>query len=409
MNALRTGKVDVFASSASESATPPEQTRTVASPTVMTFSFNAVDRPSEAATFREDTDDVPVVPARSRRKLRKQIGFQPEHPRLYRAYNIAVATMIVIAAMPLLVLISLALFATQGGEILYRGPRLGKDSKVFQIYKFRTLNTAAAAQVTRDRTLPKNSGLETPLGKFLRDTRLDELPQIFNVLRGDMNLCGPRPVRPEIAGIESARIPGYATRFTVKPGLVGPAQALMSHGTSKRIRGMFNNTACRRPVSMKAEVLLLAAIGWAVLRRSASEFHSKVILRLWGKVRALGSRIGDLIFGVESYEAVEVKLPGVPMLQKVVLHSAQVLEIPSLPSVTAAAAPHSATLVIRLPNGGVRRARVFLRQESRPGRYVFTAASPASEHVVERYLLGLTVLGPTRRRANSDRPKVRFG
>lgn len=358
---------------------------------------------------------LPPVPAPSRRRLRRQIGFQPRYPRLYRAYNIAAALLILIAAWPTLVLISLALLATQGREIFYRGPRLGKDSRVFQIYKFRTLNTAAAAQMTRDRTLPQNSGLETPLGKFLRDTRLDELPQIFNVLRGDMNLCGPRPVRPEIAAIESARIPGYATRFAVKPGLVGPSQALMSHGTSKRIRAMFNNTASRRPVSMASEIRLLAAIGWAVARRSATELYSRLarmLRRQWRRARAWGHRMADLLLGVEPERMVEVRLPGMSALQKVRVHSGLVLEIPALPELPLSAAASGCcpvTLVVKLPRGGVRRARVVLRPQGRPGHYFYTASSAASEHVVERYLLGLTVLGPTRRRDGDQRSHAGLG
>lgn len=350
-----------------------------------------------------------------RRRLRRRIGFRPEYPRLYRAYNIVAATLILITALPTLAVISLALLATQGRGIFYRGPRLGKDSRVFHIYKFRTLNTDVATQVTRDRTLPRDSGLETPLGKFLRDTRLDELPQILNVLRGDMNLCGPRPVRPEIAAIESARIPGYDARFTVKPGLVGPSQALMSHGTSKRIRAMFNNTATRRPVSMPAEIGLLAAIGWAVARRSTTELYARLVRlarRLWRDVRAWGHRIADLVLGVEPDRMVELRLPGVPMLQKVRIHSGLVLEIPSLPDLplpTAENAPYTATLVVKLPRGGVRRARITLRSQGLPGHYFYTASSAASEHVIERYLLGLTVLGPTRRREGDQRSRAGLG
>lgn len=107
-----------------------------------------------------------IVPAKTRRRLHPHIGFKPEHPALYRAYNIAVASVILIGALPFLLIISLALLVTQGREIFYYGPRLGKDGKVFQIFKFRTLNTVVAAQVTKNRTLPKNSGLEPLWGSF---------------------------------------------------------------------------------------------------------------------------------------------------------------------------------------------------------------------------------------------------
>ncbi len=356
-----------------------------------------------------------IVSARARRRLPRQIGFKPTHPRAYRAYNVLSAVLILVCALPILIVISVALLLTQGREIFYRGPRLGRDLKIFQIYKFRTLNTAAAARLTGDRTLPSNSGLETPLGKFLRDTRLDELPQILNVLRGDMNLCGPRPVRPEIAAIERARIPGYDIRFTVKPGLVGPAQALMSHGTSKRIRALFNNTACRRPVSMKAELTLLTAIGLAVLRRSVVELHSKILRkarRAWLRFRSFVARILETFSGIESYQSVSVAIPGIPAPQRVKLHPGQVLEILSLAAVPAIAgdgAGSRVTLIVQLPTGGTRRARVTLQPAGEPGLYVYAATTAASGYIIERYLLGLTVLGPTRRRQVARPQNVRFG
>lgn len=376
-------------------------------------------------TFQEKTRDIAllrneltgsdIVSPRTRRRLPKQIGFKPGYPLAYRAYNVVAALLILTGALPFLLVISLALLATQGREIFYGGPRLGKDLKIFRIYKFRTLNTAAAARITGDRTLPSNSGLETPLGKFLRDTRLDELPQILNVLRGDMNLCGPRPVRPEIAAIERARIPGYDMRFTVKPGLVGPAQALMSHGTSKRIRALFNNTACRRPVSMKAELTLLSAIGFAVLRRSAAELYVKIrhkVWQGWSSVRSFINRIVRTFAGPNSHDSVWVALPCVPSLQKVELHPGQILEIPSLAGQSAMIEGPTGvpvTLVVALPGGGTRRARVTLKPAGTPGRYAYAATTAASGYIIERYLLGLTVLGPTRRRQVASPHNVRFG
>lgn len=185
----------------------------------------------------------------------------------------------------------------------------------------------------------------------------------------------------------------------------------MSHGTSKRIRALFNHTACRRPVSMKAELTLLTAIGLAVLRRSATEFYFKMVklgLRTWRRLRAFVGRVVDAIVGIDAYERLGVQLPGVSMQQKVVMHPDQVLEIPALPALPEPqgdeATDYLVTLMIGPPHGGVRKARVTLEPEGRPGFYLYTATSAASEYFIERYLLGLTVLGPTRRR-DSDTPR----
>ncbi|HYD32112.1 MAG TPA: sugar transferase [Azospirillaceae bacterium] len=200
----------------------------------------------------------------------------PDHPRLYRLWNLALGLVLLVGAMPLLLTLSLVLMATQGRQIFYRGPRLGKDREIFHIYKFRTLRPEATL-ATRDRVLPRNTRLETPVGRFLRACRLDELPQLFNVIKGDMNLMGPRPVRPEIAALHENSLGGYDLRFGVKPGLVGYTQSLMSHGTSKRIRNRFNARLCHRPARMARETIFLAWVGLGVLLATGRQLHAALV------------------------------------------------------------------------------------------------------------------------------------
>ena len=335
-----------------------------------------------------------------RRRLPNQIGFVPRNEAVYRAYNLVLASLLLLMVLPLLLGLSLLLLATQGREVFYRGPRLGRGKQVFHIIKFRTLNTVAAAALTRDQTLPQNSGLETPVGKFLRDTRLDELPQLLNVLFGDMNLCGPRPVRPEIAAMEGARIPRYDVRFHVKPGLVGPAQALMSHGTSKRIRALYNNIACRRFVSLRAEVALLIAIAWSVVMRTLVN----------GGVVLIAATVGGLRTAVRATRRRLQRLPGshqppavtVTDVQGAVLEGGGGFAVARIndrgivvPGLTLDE-PAPAVLAIRIGGGGVRRARVLLEPTAARGTFAYAALSGASEYVIERYLLGLTVVRPPR-------------
>lgn len=203
-------------------------------------------------------------------------GFVPRNETLHRLYNLMVVIPIIIMALPVMVVVAVALLFTQGPGILHFGERLGRNRQPFYMIKFRTLDSAAAQSLTRDRVLPRGSGLETPLGKFLRASRLDELPQLFNILLGDMNICGPRPVRPALAEIEAATSPHYDVRFRVKPGLVGHTQALMSHGASKRMRRKYNYLLCVSPVVYRRELALFLWVGLAVLTRALAEIWLRV-------------------------------------------------------------------------------------------------------------------------------------
>jgi lipopolysaccharide/colanic/teichoic acid biosynthesis glycosyltransferase len=183
-------------------------------------------------------------------------GYQVRNKARYRAWNASLALAILLVALPMLVVITLALVVTQGSPF-YRGVRLGKDRRTFQIYKFRTLE-AAAATMTADRVLPSDAPLTTPLGGFLRDVRLDELPQLVNVIKGDMNIYGPRPVRPAIASLCEDEIPHYGERFRIRPGMIAQPQVFMSHGTPKRIRSAYHRILMRRPASIPSELALIA-------------------------------------------------------------------------------------------------------------------------------------------------------
>jgi lipopolysaccharide/colanic/teichoic acid biosynthesis glycosyltransferase len=147
----------------------------------------------------------------------------------------ALAAALLLLHLPIIALISVVLLLTQGAPILYRGRRLGRDRRAFTIYKFRTLRADAESRIG-GRVLGEGSGLETRLGRVLRESRIDEIPQLWNILRGDMSFIGPRPVRPLVDRELSGTIPGYDLRFRIKPGLIGPVQLLVPHGASKAIR-----------------------------------------------------------------------------------------------------------------------------------------------------------------------------
>jgi lipopolysaccharide/colanic/teichoic acid biosynthesis glycosyltransferase len=134
---------------------------------------------------------------------------------------------------PLAFVIAIAIKLTSPGPILYRGKRLGRGATVFTIYKFRTLEVGAEQRIGA-RLLEHSDGLYTRIGRMLKRAKLDEIPQLFNVILGTMNLVGPRPVRPIFLETLSREIPGYLQRFAVNPGMTGLAQVRGGYFTHPR-------------------------------------------------------------------------------------------------------------------------------------------------------------------------------
>ena len=127
-----------------------------------------------------------------------------------------------IALAPVMLVIALAVRMTSRGPTIYRQLRVGINNKSFEIYKFRTMRVDAEKDGAR--WAARNDPRVTPVGGFLRRTHLDELPQLINVLKGEMSLVGPRPERPIFVSELSKQIEGYPLRLQVKPGITGLAQ-----------------------------------------------------------------------------------------------------------------------------------------------------------------------------------------
>lgn len=192
----------------------------------------------------------------------------------YKIWSISCTLILIVFSFPVLVLVALTLFLSMDTPVIYRGKRLGKDRKPFTIYKFRTLKSEAEA-LTRSQVLPENSMMETRFGAALRDSRLDELPQLFNILKGDMDLFGPRPVRPEMADILTEQIPGYNLRFSVKPGLLGQAQILLPHDAPKRLRSSFNAKLIKRDANIRKELVTIFWVSFVMIRKLTSKIAAK--------------------------------------------------------------------------------------------------------------------------------------
>jgi sugar transferase (PEP-CTERM system associated) len=147
-------------------------------------------------------------------------------------YSLMISLLGLLLTSPLLLLTALAVRLTSKGPVLYRQRRVGLNGRLFTVYKFRSMYVDAEAR-TGAVWAVKDDPRITPVGKWLRKLRLDELPQFWNVVRGDMSIVGPRPERPEFVDLLAQQIPYYRQRLAVKPGITGWAQINHKYGDSE--------------------------------------------------------------------------------------------------------------------------------------------------------------------------------
>jgi sugar transferase (PEP-CTERM system associated) len=151
---------------------------------------------------------------------------------LKRLLDVAIGCIGLIVAMPLMVLVATAIKITSTGSVMYHQKRVGLKGRIFVIHKFRSMYQDVEAQTGPVWATKSGDVRVTTIGRWLRRTRLDELPQLWNVLVGHMSLVGPRPERPEFVMSLSEQIPFYAQRHIVRPGLTGWAQVRYTYAAS---------------------------------------------------------------------------------------------------------------------------------------------------------------------------------
>lgn len=163
--------------------------------------------------------------------LNREYSLSMEQRFFKRLIDIVGSLLLIVVTSPLMLLTALAVKLYDGGPILYKQVRCTKDQREFYIMKFRSMRTDAEKDGVA-RLACKNDSRITPVGTFIRKCRLDELPQLFNILRGDMSFIGPRPERPEIIAQYVELMPEFVYRMKVKAGLAGFAQVYGKYNTS---------------------------------------------------------------------------------------------------------------------------------------------------------------------------------
>jgi lipopolysaccharide/colanic/teichoic acid biosynthesis glycosyltransferase len=196
----------------------------------------------------------------------------PARPRdvVLRVLDVLLSSLFLLLALPLSLLIGVLVLVTSGTPVLYRGERVGRGGRVFTMYKFRTLRRGAERRLgpyLGEELVQRTQAEFTRVGSGLKATQLDEIPQFVNVLRGDMSLVGPRPIRPVFFEELAHELPSYWQRLVVRPGLTGFAQVRRGYETSMGEK-LAHDLEWIADRSVRLYLRTVLATGWRVLRQS---------------------------------------------------------------------------------------------------------------------------------------------
>ncbi len=184
-----------------------------------------------------------------------------------RALDVLLSALFLLLCLPVIVPIALAVLLSSGRPLLYRGRRVGRGGHVFEMLKFRTLRPGAEERLgpyLGEELVRRTRAETTAIGGWLRATQLDEIPQLWNVLRGDMSLVGPRPIRPRFFEELAEELPAYWQRLVVRPGLTGFAQVRRGYETSMAEK-LAHDLEWIADRSVRLYLRTLATTAWRVL------------------------------------------------------------------------------------------------------------------------------------------------
>lgn len=211
----------------------------------------------------------------------------PEYLFVKRAMDLGLSLLALIVTSPVFLITALAI-KSDGGPVFYKQVRLTKDGKTFEIIKFRSMRVDAEKDgVARLSTGDKDDRI-TPVGHIIRKYRIDELPQLVNILKGDLSICGPRPERPEIAAQYCEEIPEFSLRLQAKAGLTGYAQVYGKYNTTPYDKLQMDLIYIAHPSIMEDIKIMLATVKILFIPESTDGIGE-------GQTTAMSSKKSDLM------------------------------------------------------------------------------------------------------------------
>jgi exopolysaccharide biosynthesis polyprenyl glycosylphosphotransferase len=190
-----------------------------------------------------------------------------------RFLDITLASLGFVVMLPIMALLALFIRLTSPGPVLYHQRRVGQHGRIFTVHKFRSMRPDAEVETGPVWASKAGDTRVTPIGSWLRRTRLDELPQLWNVLRGDMSLVGPRPERPEFVTGLTRQIPFYGQRHIIRPGLTGWAQVRYTYGatTEDALQKLQYDLFYIKNLSLALDLFIMAStVKTVVMRKGAA-------------------------------------------------------------------------------------------------------------------------------------------
>lgn len=201
----------------------------------------------------------------------------PVYLVLKRGFDILASGIATVILSPVFAVTAIAIKRYDGGPVFYKQKRLTKDGEIFEVLKFRSMRVDAEKDgVARLSTGDKDDRI-TPVGRVIRKVRIDELPQLLNILKGDMTICGPRPERPEIAAQYEEELPEFRLRLQAKAGLTGYAQVYGKYNTTPYDKLMMDLMYIAHPSFLQDLQIMFATVKILFMKESTEGFNQDTI------------------------------------------------------------------------------------------------------------------------------------
>lgn len=203
----------------------------------------------------------------------------PVYLFLKRGFDILASGIATVILSPVFLATAIAIKRYDGGPVFYKQQRLTKDGGIFEVLKFRSMRVDAEKDgVARLSTGDKDDRI-TPVGRFIRKVRIDELPQLLNILKGDMTICGPRPERPEIAAQYEEELPEFRLRLQAKAGLTGYAQVYGKYNTTPYDKLVMDLMYIAHPSFLQDLQIMFATVKILFMKESTEGFEEQTVGR----------------------------------------------------------------------------------------------------------------------------------